>query len=129
MRAWVELFGIKLFRPDGWNIEIRKVGDNRFRMKYVEIFDLKSANREELLKALVNSVNLVRKLGYTCDYKVKDDVAEFILDAEGDIDFISSCIVGEFISQSRIADMKLRDLFIIPVLLLEGKKEKMRREE
>ena len=110
---------VRVIAPVKWNIEIeRSSDDGKYRVRYVEVLERPSDTPPDKWEIAVrNSEMVLKKLG--CDYSIRSrgDVVEVEIHSEGDLSEIATAIVGEFIAFSSVADLKLRDLLALPLLL------------
>ena len=122
---------VRVIAPVKWNIEIeRSSDDGKYRVRYVEVLERPGDTPPDKWEIAVrNSEMVLKKLG--CDYSIrskgdsKGDVVEVEIHSEGDLSEIATAIVGEFIAFSSVADLKLRDLLALPLLLKAFRKIKL----
>ena len=115
-----EYFGGKVrgFTPIRWNIDITKVND-KYKMRYVEILKRPDdVSMNDWLEAVRITDETLKKLHVPHTTEVRGDVVEVRIEVEGELRRIASLIVGEFIPISNLGEMRIRDLALLPAILL-----------
>ena len=103
-------------RPYRWDIKIKQINDSLWEMHYTE--SLRCKDKELLNRIIKNTQQIADMFG--AKMLVKNN--KLSLHMRMPFDVIANVIVSEFFGASKLADLTLRDIFLLSTLSLSQKK-------
>jgi len=106
---------LRVLVPTRWCIEICRVGDNRYRMVYVEEIEKpNNMSDDEFRRAIENTANFVKtaleniaQVTYEVEGSGK---VRFRIEVEDQLHLIADLLVGEFLPHTTLGNLRLVDI-------------------
>ena len=117
MKSWMS--STTYLRPYRWDIKIKQINDLLWEMHYTE--SLRCKDKELLNRIIKNTQQIADMFG--AKMLVKNN--KLSLHMRMPFDVIANAIVGEFFAASKLADLTLRDIFLLSTL---SKKKRMKNK-
>ena len=124
MRDEVNLFGVRMLIPIKWEIKITRRKDGLCEYDYTEVIKKPdNVSYEEFRKGAERSVAIFnvglkgKVLKYDVSLEIRDDIAIVKLRVVDTFDKIASMVVSEFLASSKLGDLRLREMLMLPLVL------------